>query len=42
MCCAISGLSLRKGSHKLAIGLDMTASELLDFPEMNEPAFDDE
>ena len=28
--------------HKLAIGLDMTVSELLDFPEMNENAFDDE
>lgn len=28
--------------HKLAIGLDMTLSELLDFPEMNENAFDDE
>ena len=28
--------------HKLAIGLDMTVSELLDFPEMNETAFEDE
>lgn len=28
--------------NKLAIGLDMTVSELLDFPEMNESAFDDE
>lgn len=28
--------------HKLAIGLDMTLSELLDFPEMNENTFDDE
>ena len=25
-----------KTLHKLAIGLDMTVSELLDFPEMNE------
>ncbi len=31
-----------KTLHKLAIGLDMTVSELLDFPEMNETAFDDE
>lgn len=31
-----------KTLHKLAIGLDMTVSELLDFPEMNESAFDDE
>lgn len=31
-----------KTLHKLAIGLDMTVSELLDFPEMNEIAFDDE
>lgn len=31
-----------KTLHKLAIGLDMTLSELLDFPEMNENAFDDE
>lgn len=28
--------------HKLALGLDMTVSELLDFPEMNETAFEDE
>ncbi|EAC3174145.1 helix-turn-helix transcriptional regulator [Listeria monocytogenes] len=28
--------------HKLAVGLDMTVSELLDFPEMNETAFEDE
>ena len=28
--------------HKLVLGLDMTVSELLDFPEMNETAFDDE
>lgn len=31
-----------KTLHKLAIGLDMTVSELLDFPEMNDTAFDDE
>lgn len=31
-----------KTLHKLAIGLDMTISELLDFPEMNETIFDDE
>ncbi|HBA68438.1 MAG TPA: XRE family transcriptional regulator [Lachnospiraceae bacterium] len=31
-----------KTLHKLAIGLDMTVSELLDFPEMNETVFDDE
>lgn len=31
-----------KTLHKLAIGLDMTVAELLDFPEMNEVAFDDE
>lgn len=31
-----------KTLHKLAIGLDMTVSELLDFSEMNELAFDDE
>lgn len=31
-----------KTLHKLAIGLDMTISELLDFPEMNETAFEDE
>lgn len=28
--------------HKQAIGLDMTFSEQLDFPEINETAFDDE
>ncbi|GGC92606.1 helix-turn-helix domain-containing protein [Enterococcus wangshanyuanii] len=31
-----------KTLHKLAMGLDMTVSELLDFPEMNEMLFDDE
>ncbi len=31
-----------KTLHKLAIGLDMTVSELLDFPEMNETQFEDE
>lgn len=31
-----------KTLHKLAIGLDMTVSELLDFPEMNETRFEDE
>ena len=31
-----------KTLHKLAIGLDMTVSELLDFPEMNEMEFEDE
>ncbi len=31
-----------KTLHKLAIGLNMTVSELLDFPEMNEVAFEDE
>lgn len=31
-----------KTLHKLSIGLDMTVSELLNFPEMNESAFDDE
>jgi len=31
-----------KTLHKLAIGLNMTVSELLDFPEMNETLFDDE
>lgn len=31
-----------KTLHKLAIGLNMTVSKLLDFPEMNETAFDDE
>lgn len=28
--------------HKIAVGLGMTISELLDFPEMNETIFDDE
>lgn len=31
-----------KTLHKLATGLDMTVSELLDFPEINESVFDDE
>lgn len=31
-----------KTLHKLAVGLDMTVSELLNFPEMNETVFDDE
>lgn len=31
-----------KTLHKLSIGLDMTVSQLLDFPEMNETVFDDE
>ena len=31
-----------KTLHKLAIGLGMTVSELLDFPEMNETVFEDE
>ena len=31
-----------KTLHKLATGLDMTVSQLLDFEEMNESAFDDE
>ncbi|OTN89092.1 hypothetical protein A5819_001584 [Enterococcus sp. 7E2_DIV0204] len=31
-----------KTLHKLATGLDMTVSELLDFPEMNNTIFDDE
>lgn len=31
-----------KTLHKLAVGLDMTVAELLDFPEMNETIFDDE
>ncbi|MBQ3665960.1 MAG: helix-turn-helix transcriptional regulator [Lachnospiraceae bacterium] len=30
-----------KTLHKLANGLNMTVSELLDFPEMNESVFDD-
>ena len=28
--------------HRLACGLDMTVSELLDFPEMNHTQFEDE
>lgn len=31
-----------KTLHKLSVGLDMTVSELLDFPEMNEAELDDE
>lgn len=31
-----------KTLHKLAVGLNMTVSELLDFPEMNETIFEDE
>lgn len=31
-----------KTLHRLAVGLDMTVSELLDFPEMDETQFDDE
>ena len=31
-----------KTLHRLSIGLGMTVSELLDFPEMNETLFDDE
>ena len=31
-----------KTLHKLAIGLGMTVSQLLDFPEMNETIFEDE
>lgn len=31
-----------KTLHKIATGLGMTVSELLDFDEMNETAFDDE
>lgn len=31
-----------KTLHKLAIGLNMTVSALLDFPEINETVFDDE
>ncbi len=31
-----------KTLHKLSIGLGMTVSELLDFPEMNETIFEDE
>lgn len=31
-----------KTLHKLALGLGMTVSELLDFPEMDETIFEDE
>lgn len=31
-----------KTLHKLSIGLGMTISELLDFPEINETVFEDE
>lgn len=31
-----------KTLHKLVVGLNMTVSELLDFPEMNETVFEDE
>lgn len=31
-----------KTLHRLSVGLGMTVSELLDFPEMNETLFDDE
>ena len=31
-----------KTLHKLAVGLNMTVSELLDFPEMNDTIFEDE
>ena len=31
-----------KTLHKLAIGLNMRVSELLDFPEMDETVFDEE
>lgn len=31
-----------KTLHKLAVGLNMTVSQLLDFPEMNSTLFDDE
>lgn len=31
-----------KTLHRLAVGLDMTVSELLDFPEMDDTIFDDE
>lgn len=31
-----------KTIHRLAVGLNMTAAELLDFPEMNETIFEDE
>lgn len=31
-----------KTLHKLAVGLGITVSQLLDFPEMNDTQFDDE
>lgn len=31
-----------KTLHKIAVGLNMTVSQLLDFPEMNETMFEDE
>lgn len=31
-----------KTLHKLAVGLNMTVSQLLNFPEMNETIFEDE
>lgn len=31
-----------KTLHKLSVGLNMTVSQLLDFPEMNETVFEDE
>lgn len=31
-----------KTLHKVAVGLEMTVSELLDFPEMNKTIFEDE
>ncbi len=31
-----------KTLHKIAVGLNMTVSELLDFPEMDETIFEDE
>ena len=31
-----------KTLHKLAVGLGLTVSQLLDFPEMNDTQFDDE
>ena len=31
-----------KTLHKIAVGLNMSLSELLDFPEMNDTIFDDE
>lgn len=31
-----------KTLHRISVGLNMTVSELLDFPEMDETVFDDE